>query len=316
MLTIQRLPQPVIAQVHGIATAGGLPARRGVRSRGRGRRCALRDVRHQLRPVLRDARRAGVAQRRAEARVRDAVDRRVHRRGDRARVGPRQPRRARRGARRRDAGAGGDDPRRSRATSSRRQGVLLPPARGAARRRRTRRRASTSPATCWAKRRRRASARSSPSVRRAGSDEARRHASRPEARTTACPRVMRGRCGGAAREPCRCRARGRHRRRRSVLREGRRAHRQWFAANARPSGQTTPEGVRLLRADSNEAEFEVAGKRQVLGLGRGRFGGAGAAENPSVTLYADGRGHFVSDGTINGVVSSLPGRYRVRRPWR
>ena len=68
-----------------------------------------------------------------------------------------------------------------------------------------------------------------------------------------------------------------------------------------PSGQASPEGVRLLRADSNEAEFEVAGKRQVLGLGRGRFGGAGAAESPSVTLYADGRGHFVSDGTINGV---------------
>ena len=66
-------------------------------------------------------------------------------------------------------------------------------------------------------------------------------------------------------------------------------------------GQASPEGVRLLRADSNEAEFEVAGKRQVLGLGRGRFGGAGGAENPSVTLYADGRGHFVSDGTINGV---------------
>ena len=67
------------------------------------------------------------------------------------------------------------------------------------------------------------------------------------------------------------------------------------------AGQASPEGVRLLRADSNEAEFEVAGKRQVLGLGRGRFGGGAAAESPSVTLYADGRGHFVSDGTINGV---------------
>ena len=66
-------------------------------------------------------------------------------------------------------------------------------------------------------------------------------------------------------------------------------------------GQTAPEGVRLLRADSNEAEFEVAGKRQVLGLGRGRFAGGGATERPSVRLYADGRGHFVSEGTINGV---------------
>jgi aspartyl protease family protein len=66
-------------------------------------------------------------------------------------------------------------------------------------------------------------------------------------------------------------------------------------------GQTSPEGVRLLRADSSEAEFEVAGKRQVLGLGRGRFGGAGTDSNPTVTLYADNLGHFVSDGTINGV---------------
>ena len=66
-------------------------------------------------------------------------------------------------------------------------------------------------------------------------------------------------------------------------------------------GQASPEGVRLLRADSNEAEIEVAGRRQVMGLGRGRFGGAGAVENPSVTLYADVQGHFVADGTINGV---------------
>jgi aspartyl protease family protein len=66
-------------------------------------------------------------------------------------------------------------------------------------------------------------------------------------------------------------------------------------------GQVSAEGVRLLRADSSEAEFEVAGKRQVLGLGRGRFGGAGADANPTVMLYADSRGHFVSDGTINGV---------------
>ena len=67
------------------------------------------------------------------------------------------------------------------------------------------------------------------------------------------------------------------------------------------AGQITAEGVRLLRADSSEAEFEVAGKRQVLGMGRGRFGGATSNDNPSVTLYADRRGHFVSDGAINGV---------------
>ena len=75
---------------------GRLPAGRRLRSRGGGRRRALRHVGHQLRAVLRHARRAGFAQRLAKARVRDADDRRVHRCADGARVGSRQSRRARR----------------------------------------------------------------------------------------------------------------------------------------------------------------------------------------------------------------------------
>ena len=66
------------------------------------------------------------------------------------------------------------------------------------------------------------------------------------------------------------------------------------------AGQSTPEGVRLVRADSNEAEFEIAGRRQVMGLGRGRFGGAMSAQAASVTLYPDHSGHFVTDALING----------------
>jgi aspartyl protease family protein len=58
--------------------------------------------------------------------------------------------------------------------------------------------------------------------------------------------------------------------------------------------------VRLVRADSGEAEFEIAGRRQVMGLGRGHFGGATAAQAASVTLYADGSGHFITDALING----------------
>ena len=65
-------------------------------------------------------------------------------------------------------------------------------------------------------------------------------------------------------------------------------------------GQSTPEGVRLVRADAESAELEIEGRRQVLRLGGGRYGGGPAAENPSAKLYADGDGHFVSDGTING----------------
>src|SRR5690348_16065224 len=66
------------------------------------------------------------------------------------------------------------------------------------------------------------------------------------------------------------------------------------------AGQSTPEGVRLVRADGETAELEIDGKRQVLRLGGGRYGGGPAGENPSARLYADGDGHFVSDGTING----------------
>ena len=64
------------------------------------------------------------------------------------------------------------------------------------------------------------------------------------------------------------------------------------------AGQSTPEGVRLLRADSEAAELEIDGKRQVLRLGGGRYGGGPAADSPSARLYADGDGHFISDGTI------------------
>ena len=85
-----------------------LPARRRVRPRRRGDRRALRDVGHQLRPLLRDARRAGVAQRLAQARVRDAVDRRVHRRARPRSTGASSiascPRRARRRGRARSRG--------------------------------------------------------------------------------------------------------------------------------------------------------------------------------------------------------------------
>ena len=66
-------------------------------------------------------------------------------------------------------------------------------------------------------------------------------------------------------------------------------------------GQATPEGVRLLSAKSDSAEFEIDGKRKVLNLGEGRYGRAAASTSPAVTLYADGDGHFISDGTINGI---------------
>lgn len=67
-------------------------------------------------------------------------------------------------------------------------------------------------------------------------------------------------------------------------------------------GETTPEGVRLISANSESATFEIGGKRETLAAGQGA---AVAAVSPSggsgqVTLVADSRGHFITTGAING----------------
>ena len=57
-------------------------------------------------------------------------------------------------------------------------------------------------------------------------------------------------------------------------------------------GQSTPEGIRLISADSSSAVIELQGKRQTLTLGSsGRFAGGGgstsAGSSGSVTLAPD-----------------------------
>lgn len=68
-------------------------------------------------------------------------------------------------------------------------------------------------------------------------------------------------------------------------------------------GETSPEGVRLISADSSNAVLEYQGRRQTLGAGEGsRAGGAleGGGGGGTVTLTADARGHYVTLGQING----------------
>jgi aspartyl protease family protein len=68
-------------------------------------------------------------------------------------------------------------------------------------------------------------------------------------------------------------------------------------------GQSTPEGIRLVSADSSSAVIEFQGKRQTLTTGgSGRFGGGAPAGTTtgSVTLSPDDRGHYVTMGQING----------------
>jgi aspartyl protease family protein len=67
------------------------------------------------------------------------------------------------------------------------------------------------------------------------------------------------------------------------------------------AGQTK-NGVKLISADSESATFMVEGKRQTLRMGQAASvaGNAGPVTNDPVSLYADSRGHFTGNLTING----------------
>lgn len=72
-----------------------------------------------------------------------------------------------------------------------------------------------------------------------------------------------------------------------------------------PAGQTSPEGIKLLSADSRAAVIEFEGQRRTLPLGSGsRISSAGpapdATSGASVTLTADTQGHYQTLGQING----------------
>jgi aspartyl protease family protein len=66
------------------------------------------------------------------------------------------------------------------------------------------------------------------------------------------------------------------------------------------AGQRTPEGILLVSADSRSATFEIDGKRQVLEMGQHAESAAMTGSLPSVTLAADGNGHFMAEGQVNG----------------
>lgn len=70
------------------------------------------------------------------------------------------------------------------------------------------------------------------------------------------------------------------------------------------AGQTSPQGVKLISADSSSAVVEFQGKRQTLVPGAsGRFGGGtgnASSSTGTVVLNPDARGHYVTLGQING----------------
>jgi aspartyl protease family protein len=65
-------------------------------------------------------------------------------------------------------------------------------------------------------------------------------------------------------------------------------------------GDTTPEGVKLIAVDRNGATLEIDGKRQTLEMGQHFATAPSAGGGTRVTLAPDSRGHFVTEGQVNG----------------
>lgn len=72
------------------------------------------------------------------------------------------------------------------------------------------------------------------------------------------------------------------------------------------SGETSPEGIRLISADSNAAVLEIDGKRQTLNMGQSaNIKPKEGSGNPTTILTADSSGHFFTVGSINGASTRM-----------
>ena len=60
-------------------------------------------------------------------------------------------------------------------------------------------------------------------------------------------------------------------------------------------------GVKLVSVQGDQAIVEVDGKKRNLRIGQFAASGSAGGDGGKVVLTADGAGHFVSTGTINGV---------------
>ncbi|MDH5612321.1 MAG: TIGR02281 family clan AA aspartic protease [Gammaproteobacteria bacterium] len=65
-------------------------------------------------------------------------------------------------------------------------------------------------------------------------------------------------------------------------------------------GDTSPEGVKLIAVDSDQATLEVDGKRQSYALGSSVSLSFSKAASVEEKVFADDRGMFMSVGSING----------------
>lgn len=64
-------------------------------------------------------------------------------------------------------------------------------------------------------------------------------------------------------------------------------------------GTTVAPGIQLVSANESGATLSFNGRRETLAIGQ-HVGGKSSSGNSSVTLHADGHGHFYTIGQING----------------
>jgi len=66
------------------------------------------------------------------------------------------------------------------------------------------------------------------------------------------------------------------------------------------AGQSSPEGVTLVSADSKQAVIEINGERQMLGLSREIMSGFVEPEIKQVSIRKNTRSEYLVSGSING----------------
>jgi aspartyl protease family protein len=66
------------------------------------------------------------------------------------------------------------------------------------------------------------------------------------------------------------------------------------------AGDVGPEGVKLISATSESAVLEIEGKRRTVGMGQGITTNFENKGRSKVVLTADGTGHYLTSGSING----------------
>ena len=71
------------------------------------------------------------------------------------------------------------------------------------------------------------------------------------------------------------------------------------------AGQVTPEGVRLVSANSQQAVVEVNGRRETLSIGQSIAAQRSTAGRQQAILLSDGRGHFWANAEINGSTAKV-----------